>query len=221
MRSLRLLFVVSFAALVCAWSSIPAFADTITATEIRGLRYSSPELMPPQFFLLEFSAVKALTEDRTVAHFDLRTLTGPGAYAYLSFGIYNLDPGGSVGTLDFYWFYGDGTVSVDEWDAGTFFAQVVVPDSPSIIDVALGGLVDQAWSDRASFLSFRMSTTSLDRFDLIPIFGDTRGSGSSCFQCVPDVVSLTTVPEPTTLLLTMSGLSGLLLARRRFATKCR
>jgi hypothetical protein len=212
MRNLRLLFVVSFASLVGTWSSIPAFADTITATEIRGLRSESG--LQAGAFLLGFSAVKDRTDDRTVAHFDLRTLTGPRDYAYLSFGIRNIDPGGPVGTLNFYWFYGDGTVSVDEWNAGIFLAQVVVPDETSIIDVGLGGLVDQALADRASFLSFRMSTTSLDRFDLIHIFGDTRGS---LCPCVPDVASLTTVPEPTTLLLTMSGLSGLLLARGRFA----
>jgi hypothetical protein len=130
--------------------------------------------------VLTFMAVKA-TEDRTVLHYPTDAFPSSPSAATLVVPLLvnaGLDP-----SLRVYVFAGDGVVSEDEWDAGTFFATIDLPATPGVHTVTLD--VTTALADALAagdpFLSFSF------RFggDANLFLGDTVGNIAD-FSPLPD-----------------------------------
>ena len=161
------------ATMVLFLSSATRAADSVTLlpTHETGLRSFNDGV---DVILLTFDDVKKFTEDRTVAHFDLRGLSGVVPNATLNIPIDSIGDGFGLfggGTLELYAFAGDGTVSVDEWDAGTLFTAVTVPLGQSIHSVDITNLVQAAVKRGDPFLSFSFRASGPDRYGLSEAVG--------------------------------------------------
>ena len=121
----------------------------------------------------------------------------------------NGDGEGEIGVIDIYSYYGDGSVTVDDFDAGTYYksfdalgvwtvtygdgwtsSEYLVNES---IDVT--GIILDAIANGQSYIGFRLSTLTSDRYTL---------------SYTP---TLTIVPEPMTMLLL--GLGGMMIRRKK------
>src|SRR5262245_6638893 len=159
---LRLLFPAALALLLIV--PTPTGAEVITPADARGIRQfagGSP-------FLLDFLAINGdpFAEDRTVVQFDLRQLSGPVGAATLDLDLLNLDPG-LAGVIDVYAFAGTGTVTPDQFSAGTFLTSFANSASGlEHVDVTAAVLAAQEVGQQ--FLGFRLSTPSESRWLLGP-----------------------------------------------------
>lgn len=152
-------------------------AATLTATDITGLRKFPGQ--PP--LLLDFQAVK-LTEDRTVAHFDVRSLRSAPSQASLFIPILNIDAGGADGTFEVYKFAGDGVVSVDEWDSGSLVRSYARLDQPGTLRLDVTEVLAAALSAGDDFVSFNYRVgAGSDRWWL----GSTSQLPDSTIQAIP------------------------------------
>ncbi|QJF51525.1 hypothetical protein [Roseobacter ponti] len=197
--------------LAVAFMPAPAQAAEIDPTDMRGLRDlgAGP-------FLLDFSAVKGGTEDRTIAHFDI---TGVGAFASarLSLSLLNLDS--FDGTLDILSFAGDGLVSADEWDAGSYQGTITgIGGSLTTQTFDITSLLQTAVADGQPWLSLNLlNAPASGRFFLGHTIDGSFGTISSAGRTFID---LTPVPLPAGALLLISG-PGMLLALRRRKARAR
>lgn len=173
-----------------------AHADDIAAADARGIRIIGSQ--GP--LLLDFLAVKRTTtplDDRTVAEFPLSSVTGTHAFA-LVLGMEDLDPGSPPGTIDVYWYVGDGVVTADEFFAGVLTTSFQT-DGNGIFSVDVTSAVNQALAANASFVGFRLSTVTADRYFLGAIAGQPepvlRVSAAACYancdaSTVPPVLNV-------------------------------
>ncbi len=169
----------TLAALASAW---PAAAQDIAAADARGIRTISGQ--GP--LLLTFLAVKRTStplDDRTVAEFPLAPVAGPHTYA-LVLGMEDLDPGAPAGTVDVYWYVGDGVVTAEEFNAGTLTTSFPC-DGNGVFSVDVTAAVGQALALHAPFVGFRLSTVTADRYFLGSIAGQPepvlRIGASACY----------------------------------------
>ena len=186
-----------------------AFATppALEPNSITGLRNDTPAV-PSGAFLLGFQAVNPLNEDRTISHFAIDGL-GPVTNATLSIPVEELDPGLPLGVFDVYYFYGDGTVSADEWDFGTLLQSLTNVDGDySDLFVDVTGILNAGIQQNKSYLSFNFRAGSgSDRYIL--------GAGAGI--ALPDSsIAITPVPEPSTLVLLTLGTITILFAPRKF-----
>jgi len=150
-------------------------AATIKANDMRGLRQWNEEPV----ILLDFSAIKAGTEDRTIAHFDINLLVDVlnTQVIELQLGLLNLDPGFSIGTIDIYVFIGDGIVSIDEWNTGNlYYSFSGIDDELTVISVDISEIFFEAISNGNTYLSFNFRTTNSDRYFLNSTIGGVTTS---------------------------------------------
>jgi PEP-CTERM motif len=197
------------ASLCCVVAPNPVRANppTLQPTAITGLRNGTPS-DPSKAILLAFQSV-TIGEDRTIAHFGIQGLSQV-AQATMTIPIIDIDPGPPLGTFDVYYFYGDGIVSTDEWNAGTLLQSfnnldVVEPTLRVDLTVDVTSVLNAGIQQNEPFLSFNFRAGSgTDRYHL----GDLGR--------VPNTsIALTTVPEPSTLTLLALGVVGLAVMRRR------
>jgi hypothetical protein len=121
---------------------------------------------PKDPFLLSFLSIMAITEDRTVLEFDISELGGI-EQAILVLPLRNLDSGGPIGIIDVFTYSGDGTITADEFFAGTLFTSFANNgDGTASVDVT-----EAVQASESNFLGFRLSTTTSDRYDLGSLAG--------------------------------------------------
>jgi hypothetical protein len=178
--------------------SLPATAAVnINPEEMRGLR--NGPVTEGATLLLDFSAVKTPTEDRTVAHFDISGLTNDFISATLNIGINNIDPGAPQGTLDVYSFTGDGTVSIDEWALGSLFHTFSGIDGEvQTLTINIDTLLSSAITGGATYLSFNLRTTDSDRYWLNSTIGGVTSSisGEGPTFMIVDAPPTVTITRP-------------------------
>lgn len=205
-------FIASLAFVAATLSVTGASAASLDPSDMRGLRDLGS--VPP--LILDFSAVKGATEDRTVAHFDLAGFAGPVLSASLNLSMQNQDDFASV--LDIYTFAGDGTVSLDEWNSGTLFTTLTgLLGSPVNPVVDITALLNAAIGNGDSYLSFNLRNEEDEgRFFLSHVIDGVYGTGSSAG---PTFISYETAPVPLPaglpLLLVGLGCFGVLARRSR------
>jgi hypothetical protein len=177
-------WLVSFAALALACGGGRAEAGTVlTPVDARGIR-QFPGAQP---ILLNFLAINRSIEDRTVLQFDLGGLSVPAGPSTLDLSLQNIDPGGPMGVIDVYTFVGTGTVTPDQFGAGTLLTSFSNNQS-GLVHVDVTAAVQYAADGGQRSLGFRLSTESTDRYFLGPPF---TAAGPT----------LTIVPEPSGLVL--------------------
>jgi hypothetical protein len=82
----------------------------------------------------------------------------------------NIDDGGSEGIIDVFTYSGDGTITADEFFAGTLFTRFVNNGDGTVsVDVTAAAQASVSAGD--NFLGFRLSTTTGDRYFLGSIVG--------------------------------------------------
>jgi hypothetical protein len=149
-------------------ATVPAQAAILNLADGTGLRSYDGGV---NVLLLTFMAVKSLTEDRTVLHFDVSGLSCPDASLVIP--VSNLDPGDPPGILEVYTFSGDGVVSIDEWDDGDLFFTFTglpggVQDLILDISVPLQAVLDAG----EQFMSFSLrGGDGTDRFNVGSMVG--------------------------------------------------
>jgi len=171
-------------------------AATITPADMTGLRSFDAGV---NVLLLTFDAVKTGTEDRTIAHFDISTLSGATLSAVLEIPINNIDPGLPAGTFDVYSFTGDGIVSIDEWNAGVLEqAFTGIEGGNQTLSLDITTLLLNSISNNDTYLSFNFrGGVGTDRYWLSDING------------LPDPVINTIVPVPAAVWLFVGGMGML------------
>jgi hypothetical protein len=168
------------------------FDIVLNATELRGLR--SFDHTTASAFLLGVGSqpVKFETEDRTIGHFSLNTVTNDLDSAELRIPLSNFDPEPPLGTFGVLAFYGDGVVSPNEWDLGTLIQQFTeVGGQTTTLIVNVSSTMKNGLMQRKPNVSFNFrGGPGTDRYFL----GGSVG--------LPDsTILLHYVPEPSTLLL--------------------
>jgi hypothetical protein len=159
----------------------PARADDIPAADARGIRIIGTQ--GP--LLLTFLAVKFTStplDDRTVAEFPLAGVAS-AAGVQLVLGIEDLDPGAPPGTIDVYWYVGDGVVTASEFFAGTYSTSFQ-SDGNGVFSVDVSDAVGLALAQHAAYVGFRLSTVTADRYFLGSIAGQPEPIlrvGSACY----------------------------------------
>lgn len=181
-------------AVVCvmAAGSVALAGTVLTPTEMRGLRNGR---------LLDFSAVKNGTTDRTIVHYNISSIGEPIDQASLTIPLGDIDPNPPYGTFEVFAFNGDGVVSGDEWNSGTLFHTFTgIGGWYPVLQCDVTNLLKDAVNRNVPFLSFNFRAgTGTDRYWL----GDIQG--------LP-YPTITIIPEPCTLLLL--GIGGLLIRKR-------
>ncbi len=130
--------------------------------DARGIRLF-PSLDEP--ILLNFLAVKSITEDRTVLEYDVGQLDLEQISSVkLIIETVNLDEGGEPGFMDVFTFNGDGIVSQDDFFTGSFFTTFEASNSLNIVSIDVTDLVTNTVASDNPFLGFRLSTTRRDRY---------------------------------------------------------
>jgi hypothetical protein len=168
------------AAIIAA--ALPALAQDIAPADARGIRI----IQGQGPLLLTFLAVKKTStplDDRTVAEFPLASVSGQHSFA-LALGIEDLDPGAPAGTIDVYWYVGDGVVTAQEFFAGALTTSFDC-DGNGVFTVDVTDAVNQALAQQAAFVGFRLSTITADRYFLGSIAGQPepvlRVGPSACY----------------------------------------
>ena len=200
MRDFRRLWPVVVALTIAAvFTAERCDAVEIAPSDERGIRRFDG--VPP--ILLDFVAIKAGTEDRTVLEFDVSGLAATPRQTLLILPIRDIDEGGPVGTIDVFTFVGDGVVAPSDFFAGDFYQQVIDNEFMAYLEIDVTAAVQNTLAVGGRFLGFRLSTTSSDRYD--------RDSSAH----LPDPVLLAAVPEPPVAALFVFGLSTLVLIGRQ------
>jgi hypothetical protein len=170
-------------------------AELLSPADARGIRELPGQ--PPA--LLTFLSINQSIEDRTVIEFDLRGLSAGVAAAELDLELRNLGP--VPGAIDVFTFAGTGTVTPDLFNAGTLFTSFGT-DQVGLESVAVDvtAAVQAAVAAGDSFLGFRLSTTTSDRYFLGPPYTPAGPA-----------LDVTAVPEPSSLTLAGLGALGLLI----------
>jgi hypothetical protein len=191
-----------------ASNSAWAISPTLQPTSITSLRDFSPAL-PQDAFLLDFQAVNPFNEDRDIAHFSIQGLSLV-AHASMTIPLEEFDPGPPLGVFDVYDFYGDGVVSTDEWNAGTLLQHFDTVDGDyPVLTVDVTSALNAGIQQNKPYLSFNFRAGSgSDRYFLGAAAGVPGGLPNAS-------ISITPVPEPSTLTLLALGAIGLAAARRR------
>lgn len=175
--------------------AVPVLGATLYPEDARGIRIIPSSEFGDSPFLVDFLTIKKsinprsfFLEDRTVIEFDLSQLSGPISSANLLTPLWNLDGGGDVGILDVYNFVGNGTISADDFFAGTLLTSFPLNGSETA-DIDITTTVQRAVNGKERFLGFRLSTNTPDRYLL----------GSIASLPLPTIVSQP-VPEPSSVL---------------------
>jgi hypothetical protein len=158
----------SLVAIAALAGALPALGQDLPAADARGIRIISGQ--GP--LLLTFLAVKFTStplDDRTVAEFPLASVPAGGQYS-LVLGLSDLDPGAPAGTIDVYWYVGDGVVTAEEFFAGALTTSFQF-DGNGVVVVDVTDAVEQALALHAGFVGFRLSTVTADRYFLGSIVG--------------------------------------------------
>jgi hypothetical protein len=167
-------------------SAGPAHADLLVPTDAQGIR-QLPGQSPA---LLTFLSINQSIEDRTVLEFDLRGLAPGVASAVLSLELRNLGP--APGAIDVFTFAGTGTVTPDLFNAGSFFTSVGTnPVGLNTVAVDVTAAVEAAVEAGDTFLGFRLSTATSDRYLLGPPY--TPAGPTLDVSAVPEPASLALV----------------------------
>jgi hypothetical protein len=136
--------------------------------------------------------------DHTVAHFRLADFGGGIDSARLRIRLQNIDPELPLGDLDVCSFFGDGTVSADEWNAGDFYYRVsgiaggpsngdVMGYPPQTFEVDITPLIALGKSQGRQYVSFEFRPGTIpDRYWMAP---NSKTPASD--------IQVTPVPEPT------------------------
>jgi hypothetical protein len=158
---------------------------TFAAIDARGIR----EFPGGEPFLLDFLAIKEGTSDRTVIQFDLSAIKGDVVDALLNLGIENFDrDNADEGRIDIFTFAGNGTVTPDQFTAGTFFDSFVYDGGAGTISVDITDAVRAHIAAGDRFLGLRLTAGTSDRFFL----------GASIMEPEPSltVTTRTAAPKP-------------------------
>jgi len=167
-------------------------AAVITPVDMTGLRSFDGGA---NVLLLTFDAVKLVTEDRTIVHFDISGLSGTFSNTVLDIPINNIDPGLPGGIFEVYAFAGDGTVSIEEWSFGTLFQTFTgIAGGEQTLSTNITSLLQTAVDNGDTYLSLNFRGGNNDRYWLSDIFS------------LPEP-SINTVPLPPALWLFGFGLS--------------
>ncbi len=203
------------ATLTCTTLATSATATTLDPTDMRGIRESAG---CAPLCLLDFSAVKGGTEDRTIAHFDISGLGSPVTGATLELSMQNQDGATFPSTLDIYSFAGDGTVSTDEFNSGSLFTTLTgILGSPTQPSVDITSVLNTAIGNGDTYLSFNLRNEPGEgRFFLGHVIGGTFGTGSSAGPTFIDI-EMPAVPLPAGGALLVSGLLAVIAMRKRQA----
>ena len=200
-------FALSFILLVYSLVPIQVSALTIDPHEMRGLR-TGP-------LLLDFSAVKFPTEDRTLIHFSLDGYSGDTTGATLNLGINNIDQGSPAGTIDVYSFAGDGVTSPDEWGAGTLYHTFTgIGGGYDTLSVDIAVLLSSALLAGDDYLSFNLRTVDSDRYWLNSTIDGVTSSISGEGPTYIDAPSLVPVPAAGWLFVSALLVMGSIKSRR-------
>ena len=166
--------------MLCSHLASLVVAGACTATTLATERFEPVDMTGLRSFngggnvlLLTFDAVKTITEDRTIAHFDVTGFSDPVCRVTLDIPVDNIDEGPPGGTFDLYVFEGDGVVSTDEWDAGDFFHRFTDVDGNDIVlSIDVTDLVRTYRENGAEIMAFNFQGgPMLDRYWLNGIVG--------------------------------------------------
>ena len=195
-----------------------AFGLTINAVDLDCFRGENENLYESSTLLISYGVWENwVFDDRVFLEYDISGLS-LAAGDTVTLDIVDMvvsDPGGSVGVVDVYSYYGDGEIGVDDFDAGgndafySFYAPGEYAEREILGEIVTGYLESEsivvtdiildAIADNQQYVGFRLSTLTSDRYAL-------------GVNLLP-VPVLTVVPEPCTLALL--GLGGLLIKRKR------
>ncbi|MGH8502806.1 MAG: hypothetical protein ACREVE_10135 [Gammaproteobacteria bacterium] len=146
--------------LLSACAITPRAGNALPAVDAKGIRSFGDGP-----FLLDFLAIKAGTEDRTVLEFEVGAPAQRLERVVLTIPVNNLDAGQAAGVIDVYAFTGDGEVSPEDFHAGERVAQVQAPGNGSVrVDVTEAFLA--AMDAGVKFVGLRLSTETGDRYFL-------------------------------------------------------
>lgn len=171
----------------------------IDPADARGIRLYQGEL----YMLNGLSIHNGVAiHDRTAIEFDISTLPAAIALATLDLGIQNQDPGGPVGVIDVFTYEGDGVIAPEEFYAGDWTLSFPHNGPPGVVSVDVTSIIQDAVDVGQTYVGFRLSTETNDRYFLGAIVG------------LPDPV-LTVIPEPAVATMLAIGSVSLLFRRRR------
>lgn len=154
-------------------NALTQITETIPPADVRGIR-EAPGGEP---FLLGFLAVKEGTSDRTVIELELQPIQGKLVSAALNLGIANFDQDNAdEGVIDVDTFIGDGTVTADEFSAGTYFTSFTYNGGPGVTSVDLTGAVAERLAAGDRYLGVRLTAATSDRFFLGSLIGEPEPS---------------------------------------------
>lgn len=146
-----------------ASAALTKVTETVAPADARGIR-AFPDGEP---FLLDFLAIKENTADRTVIELDLAPIEGQLGRAKLNLGIENFDlDTPDPGIIDIHTFPGDGTVTPDEFFAGTFFKSFTFDRPPGVISVDITAAVAARLAAGDRYLGVRLTAATTDRYFL-------------------------------------------------------
>jgi hypothetical protein len=178
--------------------------QTIPASDMNGLR----SLNGGSPFVLASGDVNYTVEDRTVAHFPMSQVYPSFSSVRLNIPLDDIDPNDPTGDLDVYAFNGDGIVSANEFNAGTFYYRITgISGNLSTPSVDVTSLVVNSLATHANYLSFVFRQhEDGDRYALYPAAPGLLDIAT---------LSVSVVPEPSAMAIACIGLAFASCRRRQ------